>query len=674
MGMGIHANTFPLGTGSIASWLLKKMPGKVKCKLFKFPNKLNDALKQEMPEVLCMSYYSWNAHLSYTYAKYVKEKSPKTLIVFGGPNFPHEREKRKSLLIANPAIDFYVKWDGEYALTNLLEHYFKANLSISNLKSSNILLDNICYVDKEKYIEGKDQRVTDLSSIPSPYLTGLFDEFFNYPLTPLIETNRGCPYSCTFCNDGHQLRSAIARKDLKIFEAELEYIATRANQAAHYNTFITDLNYGMYKEDLKSGQIINKMIKKYNWPNRIEVSMGKSQPERLVQVANIINEAKPGVMKLAPSFQSTDVEVLKNIKRKNVSMKQLLDMRGWADHDRSLEFFTELILALPGDSLKKHYQTLEDCIDTLSMNYIDLHQLTILKGSEMDTTEYRKLHQLKTRYRIYVGSFGIYELGEKEFHSAEVEEVVVENNTLSFDDYLNCRVMNLLVKLYIDHDHFSEILGVIRKYKFSVFQILLLLKEQILPKYPSLMDVVNSFVEHSKKPLFDSNEEINKFISDVENVKGYMSGKYGQNELSNHRVRAYMDHMDDLYDALKEAVIMYLKNKNALTPDLENYFEEAVTISKNRKFNFNNYKNIENVLEKEISFDFVHADKVRFLIDPANHKIKRKKIKLYYDDKQLFNLKDIVRRHAIYTNSLHEKGKLYSKANTRLLNRRISYI
>ena len=135
-----------------------------------------------------------------------------------------------------------------------------------------------------------------------------------------------------------------------------------------------------------------------------------------------------------------------------------------------------------------------------------------------------------------------------------------------------------------------------------------------------------------------------------------------------------MDNLDDLYKALKETVIIYLKNKGVLTNDLENYFGEAVTISKDRKFNFNNYDNIENALEKEISFDFVQADKEGFLIDPSNHKIKRKKIKLYYDDKQILTIKDMMGRHAIYSNSLHEKGKLYAKGNTRLLNRKISYI
>ena len=592
-------NYMPYTVGLVASYAKKIYGDLLDIRLFKFPDKLNTALEQKIPDVLCMSYYTWNANLTYAFAKHVKEKNPKTMIIFGGPNFPHEKEKRKLFLMENPAVDFYIKWDGEYALTNLLQNYINSDINISKLKSSNILLDNVCYVDQDKYLEGKDQRVTDFSSIPSPYLTGLLDQFFDHPLTPIIETNRGCPYSCTFCNDGHLLRSAISRKDPKIFEAELEYIASKVQNACHYNVLVADLNFGMYKEDIEASRIIASTIKKYDWPHRIEVSMGKSQPARLVEVANIINEAKPGVMKLAPSFQSTDAEVLKNIKRKNISMDQLLSMRGWSDKDTNLEFFTELILALPGDTLTKHYQTLEDCIDTLSINYIDLHQLTILKGSEIETTEYRELHQLKSKHRVWVGCSGIYKLGDKEIPCVEIEEVVVESKTLSFEDYINCRIMNLLVKIYVDHDHFKEILGVIRKYNFSVFKVLRLLKEQILPKYPSLVNLIDSYVEHSKKPLFDSYEEISKFVSDIDNVKGYMSGKYGQNELANHRVKAYMDNLDDLYKALKETVIIYLKNKGVLTNDLENYFEEAVTISKDRKFNFNNYDNIENALENK---------------------------------------------------------------------------
>jgi len=120
---------------------------------------------------------------------------------------------------------------------------------------------------------------------------------------------------------------------------------------------------------------------------------------------------------------------------------------------------------------------------------------------------------------------------------------------------------------------------------------------------------------------------------------------------------------------LKDATILYLKNKNELSSDLENYFDETVKIARVRKFNFDDY---ESVIEREISFDYINADKVNFLIDPSEYKIKRKKVKLYYDDKQLLNIKDMLERYG--ANTLHEKGKFYQKGNTMLMSRKISYI
>lgn len=50
-----------------------------------------------------------------------------------------------------------------------------------------------------RVVKDLTRRRTDLDEIPSPYLTGALDEFFAVPnLGPMIETVRGCPYSCTF--------------------------------------------------------------------------------------------------------------------------------------------------------------------------------------------------------------------------------------------------------------------------------------------------------------------------------------------------------------------------------------------------------------------------------------------------------------------------------------------
>ena len=54
--------------------------------------------------------------------------------------------------------------------------------------------------------------INDLNEIPSPYLNGMLDEFFEDRWMPVLETNRSCPYRCTFCAWG------IGTQKLKKFE------------------------------------------------------------------------------------------------------------------------------------------------------------------------------------------------------------------------------------------------------------------------------------------------------------------------------------------------------------------------------------------------------------------------------------------------------------------------
>ena len=52
------------------------------------------------------------------------------------------------------------------------------------------------------FILVKIERIMDLSQIPSPYLSNRLDEFLDGKLLPITQTNRGCPFTCTFCTEG----------------------------------------------------------------------------------------------------------------------------------------------------------------------------------------------------------------------------------------------------------------------------------------------------------------------------------------------------------------------------------------------------------------------------------------------------------------------------------------
>src|SRR5687767_4612381 len=67
-GVGINANIFPLGIGLVAAYAAREFKDEIDVDIFKYPDDLNQALSREMPDVLCMSNYAWNANLSYAFA------------------------------------------------------------------------------------------------------------------------------------------------------------------------------------------------------------------------------------------------------------------------------------------------------------------------------------------------------------------------------------------------------------------------------------------------------------------------------------------------------------------------------------------------------------------------------------------------------------------------------
>jgi len=195
-GIGINADVFPLGIGFVAAYAFQELGEQIEVRLFKFPDELNAAIKESPPDVLCCSSYAWNARLAYKFAEHVKKISPETITIFGGPDFPLPQDERKEFLAERPAIDFFIKWDGEHALVGLLRWLFSRGMEVNRLKADMVYMPNVCYVNHGQYVEGVNHRVENLMTIPSPYLAGLMDQFFEYPMMPNIETIRGCPYSC----------------------------------------------------------------------------------------------------------------------------------------------------------------------------------------------------------------------------------------------------------------------------------------------------------------------------------------------------------------------------------------------------------------------------------------------------------------------------------------------
>jgi hypothetical protein len=147
--------------------------------------------------------------------------------------------------------------------------------------------------------------------------------------------------------------------------------------------------------------------------------------------------------------------------------------------------------------------------------------------------ETRAQYGMKTGYRLLPRQFGDYG-GVKIF---EIEEVCVETNTMSFDEYLECRGLCLILKLF-SFSQFDTIGRHLREAKIDRFEFIEAVTHKIASgKVGELSEIYADFVSDTRTELFASPEEMTAFYSREENYQGLLSGQLGDNLLRRHSAR-----------------------------------------------------------------------------------------------------------------------------------------
>ena len=173
------------------------------------------------------------------------------------------------------------------------------------------------------------------------------------------------------------------------------------------------------------------------------VATAKNQKERIVEMAKVLGDA----LQVGASVQSTDPDVLRRIKRTNISLETIVKMAKGATDSRTGSF-TEIILALPGDTKDKHMKSAFDMLDA-GIQDLRLFQFILLPGTEGADAASRALYQYETGFRVLARCFGRYEIHlAKDVPVAEIQEVCLGNNTMPREDYLACRTFDLTIAIF----------------------------------------------------------------------------------------------------------------------------------------------------------------------------------------------------------------------------------
>src|SRR5439155_22363871 len=92
--------------------------------------------------------------------------------------------------------------EGDFLASTIVSSFMDSGWSISRMGAKGIPSSTYRNPEGQAVIDTTKPRHKEVDEIPSPWLSGIQDEFFDGKLAPMIETNRGCPFTCTFCVQG----------------------------------------------------------------------------------------------------------------------------------------------------------------------------------------------------------------------------------------------------------------------------------------------------------------------------------------------------------------------------------------------------------------------------------------------------------------------------------------
>ena len=564
--VGTYTGVFPLNIGYIASSCISRFGNDVDITLFKYIDDLDKAINESPPTILGLSNYAWTHNISLELFQMLKLKNPNALTVWGGPNFPADMEDQKKFMKKYPQVDVYIPIEGETGFSNVVE------LALSSTSE-----DELHIKLSEKPIEGcitRDSkgdlqynnpviRTSKLDEIPSPYLTGIMDKFFDGKLTPMMQTNRGCPFTCTFCVDGLDNVQKVNSFSTERVKNELNYISQHVPKNIHSLHF-SDLNFGMFPRDLEICDAINETREKYNYPTKVLTTTGKNKKDKIVEAIRRLD----GAMALTMSVQSMDEQVLKNIRRENISTDVMLGLMP-AVREAGLLTESEVILGLPGETYQTHLDTIRKLIHA-KLDSIQVYTCMLLDGSEMATPHERSKWGFKTKFRVLPSDFSKISNGK---NILEIEEVIVGNNTLTFDEYVELRVFAFVLWTSTFGIIYAPILKFLRHNNIDAFNLFFQMMKQVHTLPLNIKNIFDSFKEKTIGELWDSKEEIISNYQDEGEFQKLLNGEDAMNVIQYHNFLLRKSHMDELTEYLFK-IAYSLLDENNINEELKKQFYE----------------------------------------------------------------------------------------------------
>jgi len=338
------------------------------------------------PDVLGLALYPWNATYSLAVAAAARVAWPHSLIVVGGPSVPRRPERARRFLDEHPALDLLVFGEGELTFCELLRARLRGDgfahvggIAIRGAPAHTITAPPV--------------RVLDFTPTASPFLDGTFDELMTRErgrfAMALCETNRGCPFSCTFCD--WSLTRKVVEFPLARVEAELAWVAAHGLQ----HVMLADANFGIRPRDAAIARYVAALRLRTGLPSSFYWYLTKNDHARNLETIDILHAAGIGTW-VGLAVQDFDDDVLAAVKRDNIQTGEAQALRRICG-ERGIPTFNELILGLPGQTYASFVTTIATAMPALPRHDFVLFLCRLIDNAELGSPESRAAHGLETR-------------------------------------------------------------------------------------------------------------------------------------------------------------------------------------------------------------------------------------------------------------------------------------
>lgn len=438
----------------------------------KFPNKVNWftipdlnpdltlEIKKIKPDAVFLGIYPWNKKLLLEFINLCQKIIPLTPVFIGGVSISFYNLDE---FLNYQNLVGIIQGEGEVPITQIIDNLVE-NVTLNHipgvwLREKNQFNKPFKAAPRISYKNGLGPKGEDFFEVEYSWLIENQIEIFNdiknnialrpkdlssHDLYFIWESSRGCPYECVYCDWGGGIATKIRRKPTLMILKELDVIFDNLDSFGSnlITLHITDANFGIFKEDIKTSEYMVEKITNNNLSGKIFLSFtfAKNNHDTVKEILDILTPVKNSVP-WNLDIQSTDKGVLESIKRIQVPIEII--SKKYDIKENKNNFSTNMMLALPGSNFEKDLKTCCDILDSGSQ--INGYLTTVPPQSEMYGPEYKEKWQIQT----FITSHEHTPISLYNVEKSSNIEIIYMNSCKSFstDEYIDILIAYEILQL-----------------------------------------------------------------------------------------------------------------------------------------------------------------------------------------------------------------------------------